>query len=147
MQPSHHNPLSERAAARRQPPAGATLNILRALRSDRWDDATVEQLRLAAEATAEPSTARGRTRLFELPDAGHWVCASAAAPVVIGDDCWTCCCCLIVVSAAAAAAAAAAAPAPASQVHTDNPKGLIEMMLPSMVEAAATATDAGTSRR
>ncbi|PSC76793.1 alpha beta hydrolase domain-containing 11 [Micractinium conductrix] len=81
------------AALLRAPPRGLTLNILRALRSDRWDHDTLAAVRGAVAATALPAAVRGRTRFHELPDAGHWV-------------------------------------------HTDNPRGLVSLMLPSMLEAA-----------
>lgn len=79
-----------------RPPPGVTLNILRALRSDRWDHDTMAAVRQAVAATAQPAAVRGQTRYWELADAGHWV-------------------------------------------HADNPKGLVAVMLPSLLEAAGVA--------
>ncbi|KAL4458862.1 hypothetical protein ABPG75_013727 [Micractinium tetrahymenae] len=84
------------AALLQKPPPGVTLNILRALRSDRWDHDTMAAVRQAVAATAQPAAVRGQTRYWELADAGHWV-------------------------------------------HADNPKGLVAVMLPSLLEAAGVA--------
>lgn len=125
-------------ALSRSPPRGVTLNILRALRSDRWDVDTLGVIKAAVAATAQPAAVRGRTRFHELPDAGHWVhfCSavvmlhSLSSCSVLCDkwqkntyllqlaepaSCFTCC---------------------SLQVHTDNPKGLVQLMLPSLVDAA-----------
>lgn len=55
------------------PPAGVSINVVRALRSDRWDDATLERLQAAARGAARPEAGRGVTRVWEVPDAGHWL--------------------------------------------------------------------------
>ncbi|KAI3436152.1 hypothetical protein D9Q98_002209 [Chlorella vulgaris] len=55
------------------PPPNTTLNILRAMRSDRWDPDTLAAVHAAVSATKQPAAVRGRTRYHELPDAGHWV--------------------------------------------------------------------------
>lgn len=60
-------------ALRRSPPPNTTLNILRAMRSNRWDPDTLAAVHAAVSATKQPAAVRGRTRYHELPDAGHWV--------------------------------------------------------------------------
>ena len=81
----------------RAPPAGVTINLVRAMRSDRWDAATMQLVREAVESTAQPSSDRGTTRYWELPDAGHWL-------------------------------------------HADNPRGLVALMLPSLVAESCAGT-------
>ncbi|GMH43434.1 hypothetical protein BSKO_11356 [Bryopsis sp. KO-2023] len=69
------------------PPPGTTINVVRAGKSDRWDDAMIQELeQIAKQTQALP----GSTRSLVLENAGHWL-------------------------------------------HVDNPRGLIEMMLPSML--------------
>lgn len=77
----------------RAPPRGVTLHILRALKSDRWDPATLDSVHSAAAATALPAATRGATKFHELPDASHWL--------------------------------------------LENQSGLVQMMLPSLLQAAA----------
>lgn len=49
-----------------RPPPGVTINVVRALRSDRWDLGTLERLEAAALRSG------GGTRVWEI-DGGHWV--------------------------------------------------------------------------
>jgi len=71
----------------RDPPAGCTLNVLRAERSDRWPQKEINKLQECEEA------AQSGLKVHVLQNAGHWV-------------------------------------------HTDNPKGLHDLILPSLVTAA-----------
>ncbi|GAB4821722.1 hypothetical protein N2152v2_008768 [Parachlorella kessleri] len=77
----------------RSPPAGITINMLRAAKSDRWDPAAVQAIKDAAASSGQSAKAYGITRFVELPDAGHWV-------------------------------------------HVDNLKGLVDLVLPSVLEVA-----------
>lgn len=128
-------PRAAHAARSREPPPGVTLHVLRALRSDRWDHDTLALLRDAAAATSQPAAVRGSTHYHELPDAGHWVRLLLPASHA-----------LRVAPACLRRAGLSTWPGPVhltikcmpavGQVHADNPKGLVQLMLPSLVDAA-----------
>ena len=118
------------------------------------DHDTLAAVRGAVAATALPAAVRGRTRFHELPDAGHWVRGARG-----GDEGhWAGCSLdpkhhagqpLPALDQHAAMNNQPTSPPPpppplppppcyplVRQVHTDNPRGLVSLMLPSMLEAA-----------
>ena len=90
------------------PPAGTSLHIVRALQSDRWDHHTIQRLRAVAEASAAAAAA-GQAGARAGGRAG-----GGAGRMLYHE-----------------------VPKAGHWLHVDNPKGLLAVMLPSLVQVAA----------